>query len=169
MAELETDPRLSLVFLVSDLSPCGEAAAARFLAASLPVDEFRVNVGGLSTGGREDRKSLTAAGITVEAIPVRHAMDFVAARRLRQAIRARAPSVIHAWGKTATRMARSLAPRSARRKWSAAGRLGSGACRRRPRRLARARRMRRADRVSPPPAPMAIAIGDWVCPPSNSR
>ena len=41
---METDPRLSLVFLVSDLSPCGEAAAAHFLAASLPVDEFRVNV-----------------------------------------------------------------------------------------------------------------------------
>jgi glycosyltransferase involved in cell wall biosynthesis len=145
---LETDPRLSLVFLVSDLSPGGEAAAARLLATELPVDQFRVNIVILGRPAEDDTKALTTAGMAIEAIPVRHMMDFVGARRLRRAIQAWAPSVIHVWGTAAARMARSLGPGPAdsgpRLVVSAAARpeggLGGWLA---------ARRIRRADRVVP--------------------
>jgi glycosyltransferase involved in cell wall biosynthesis len=148
LAELESDQRLSLAFLVPDLSPYGEAATARLLATELPADQFRVNVVVIGRPAEDDRKSLTAAGIAVEAIPVRHMMGFVGARRLRRVIQAWAPSVIHAWGTAAARMARSLgsgpADSGPRLVVSAAARAEGGLGG-----WLAARRIRRADRVVP--------------------
>lgn len=105
------DSRQSVFFLVSELTSCGEGATARVLAAALPADQFRVTVGLLGRAtGPED---LTAAGIAIVPVPIRHAMDFVGARGLRRAVREIRPDIIHAWGEQATRAVRSLLARDA--------------------------------------------------------
>jgi glycosyltransferase involved in cell wall biosynthesis len=99
----------NLFFLVPDLSPCGEAAAAWVLARGLPRDRFNVAVGVLGPVAESQSEELRRSGdIPVQSVPIRHVFDLSGARRLRQAVRESATAVIHAWGPWAARLSRLI-------------------------------------------------------------
>jgi glycosyltransferase involved in cell wall biosynthesis len=105
--KLEThEPVLSLLLLVADLAACGDAAPVRLLARMLPRDRFRVTVGVLGTATAAQFDEVRAAGIAVHSLPIRHVFDLNGAHRLRQAVKAIAPAVVHAWGSFAAGVAR---------------------------------------------------------------
>jgi glycosyltransferase involved in cell wall biosynthesis len=97
---------LSIFLLVPDLSPHGEAAPARLLAAALPRERFHVALGVLGPADEPAAEELRGAGAAVHSLPIRHFLDVGGARRLRQVIHEAAPAVVHAWGPTAARLAR---------------------------------------------------------------
>lgn len=144
------DTRQSVLFLVPDLSACGDTAAARLLAAGLPPDRFRVTVGSLAAAGVPESGELEAAGVEVRSVPVRHALDVVGVRRLRRFVGEVAPVILHAWGVAAARVARLLVSRDRsdgnlpRLVVSHAAKPGGGI-----RGWLAARQLRRADRVIP--------------------
>ena len=84
---------------------------------------------------------LRAAGVAVVPLPVRHALDVRGMRRLRDAVRAARPAVLHAFGPAAVRATR-LADRGPRVVVSAAAEPGDGVGG-----WLAARQLRRADRV----------------------
>ena len=136
--------------LAPGLEPVGQGAAARTLAFALANHEFRVNIGVVGRIDNEDIEDLASAGFAVERVSIRHLLDVAGARRLRQFVRDCRPDIIHAWGATAVRAARSVVSRDGmggnepRLIVSGASEPGGGLGGR----LA-ARRVRRADRVIP--------------------
>ncbi|MDB5305980.1 MAG: kanE 1 [Gemmataceae bacterium] len=91
-------PSLSVFFLASDLGPTGAARQLQLLAAGLPRDRFRIEVGVLGPADTPAAGSLRTAGITVRALPLRHLIDFRGLRELRGVVAAVGPAVVHAWG-----------------------------------------------------------------------
>ncbi|MBA4062413.1 MAG: hypothetical protein C0501_01655 [Isosphaera sp.] len=98
-------------FLLPDLDPHGEAAAAPGLARLLPADAFRVAAGVLGPAGGPAADGLRAAGVAVHSVPLRHPLDVTGARRLRRAVRESGAAVVHAWGPSAVRAARLVVAR----------------------------------------------------------
>lgn len=146
------EPRTPIVvfFLVPDLGPCGEIAAARVLATGLPRDRFRATVGVLGPVPGAAAGELRDAGVAVLSLPVRHALDLNGARRLRNAVRESGATIVHAWGAGATRLSRLIVTHDREGRnvpyflASASASTGGGL-----RGWLTARQLRRADRVVP--------------------
>ena len=140
----------SVLYLVPELALCGDTAAARVLATALAHDRFQLTVGVLGPATGPLVEELHAVGVAVHSIPIRNALDWSGARRLRQLVREANPSVIHAWGASAARVARLLVSHSRddgntpRLVVSSAANVGGGL-----RGWLAARQLRRADRVIP--------------------
>ena len=145
---LEADPTFTkLFFLASDLCACGAAGPLALLAGALPRDRFALAVGVLGPATGPTADALRAAGTVVVDLPIRHPLDFRGMRRLRDAVRAANPAVVHAFGPAAVRAARLvLAPHgdgnAPRLVASAATAPGTGVGG-----WLAARQLRRADRV----------------------
>jgi glycosyltransferase involved in cell wall biosynthesis len=94
--------------LTSDLGVTGAAKQLGLLAAALPRDRFRVEVGVLGTAATAAADALRAVGISVHTLPLRHFLDVSGLRRLRQIAIDTEPDVIHVWGPTAVLASRVL-------------------------------------------------------------
>src|SRR5438034_428931 len=101
----------SIFLLASDLGPSGAARRLAILAANLPRDRFRVEVGVLGTVAGPVADAIREAGGPVRSLPVRHALDVGGIRKLRRAVAAGTPAVVHAWGPLAARAGRPAGPR----------------------------------------------------------
>lgn len=97
-------PLLSVFHLTDDLDPTGPAGQLARLAPALPRDRFRVEVGFLGRTEPPAADGLRRAGVVVHHLPVKYALDLRGLRRLRQAVAAAAPAVLHAWGPAAARL-----------------------------------------------------------------
>jgi glycosyltransferase involved in cell wall biosynthesis len=141
---------LALFQLVTGLDSYSDSAPVQVLATALPRGRFRVTVGvlGPAMGPRFD--ALRAAGVEVLSLPLRNVFDLNGARRLRQAVAQANPTVVHAWGADAARIARLVVSRRGegsnypRLVISGAAVPGSGIGG-----WMAARQVRRADRVTP--------------------
>ncbi len=89
---------LSVFLLVADLSPHGRASPLVTLASGLPRESIRAAVGVLGDASGAQAAALRSAGVSVHALPIRSLLDLSGFRRLRDAVRAEQPAVIHAWG-----------------------------------------------------------------------
>ena len=95
-------------FLVDGPGPSGAARQLGLLAAALPPDRFRVEVGVLAAADAPIAQTLRTTGLRVHALPLRHLIDVGGWRRVRQTVAAARPAVIHAWGPAAVRISRLL-------------------------------------------------------------
>lgn len=96
----------TIFFLASELSPCGSARQLARIALGLDRNRFQVEVGVLGSAGTSLAATLTAAGISVHALPIRNALDWSGMRRLRKAVGHAA--IVHAWGPAAVRATRAI-------------------------------------------------------------
>ena len=141
---------VSLFFLVPEFSASGDAATARMLATALPPDRFKITLGILGAVDPKVRDECDEAGVIAKSVPIRHAFDLSGTRRLRNAVRECGAQLIHSWGASAARVARSLVSRhreegnQPRLVVSSASNTGGGL-----RGWLAARQIRRADRVTP--------------------
>ncbi|MBX9626750.1 MAG: glycosyltransferase [Gemmataceae bacterium] len=92
--------------LTPDLNQSDETGQLVRLSAGLPADRFRVEVGVLGPVDAAAAEPLREAGVTVHALGLRGGIDIRGLRRLRRAVAAASPDVIHAWGPGAVRAAR---------------------------------------------------------------
>ncbi len=99
---------MKLLFLASDLDP--RAGPLALLACALPKDRYAVTVGVLGPATGPTADALRAGGVAVAAVPVRGALDFTGARRLRQTAAEVNPALVHAFGPAAVRASRLAAP-----------------------------------------------------------
>lgn len=104
------EPR-TVFFLASELGPTGAARQLGLLAAGLPADRFRAEVGVLGPADTPVADAIRAAGVPVHSLPLRHVLDFCGMRNLRRAVAAANPAVLHAWGPAAVRASRLLTTR----------------------------------------------------------
>jgi glycosyltransferase involved in cell wall biosynthesis len=141
---------LNVFHLISDLGPGGAAKQLGLLAPVLPRDKFRVEVGVLGPAGGPAADALREASVPVRPFRVRHLFDVSALRKVRAAVAAHRPAVVHAWDPPALRTSRFVlaahpddgaVPRLVASGCSA---LGGGAAG-----WFAAWRLRRADRVLP--------------------
>lgn len=98
----------TVFLLASELGPTGAARQLGRLAAGLPRDRFRVDVGVLGPADTPVARDLRAAGVPVQALRVRNLLDVRGMRAVRWAVNAAAPAVVHAWGPEAVRVSRLL-------------------------------------------------------------
>ena len=103
---MTSEARSSVVLLVPDLAPCGDAAQAMVLAKGLPRDRFQVTVGVLGPLNDPGVNELRSAGVAVHSVPIRHALDLNGVRRLRRTVAEAKTAILHAWGPTAARASR---------------------------------------------------------------
>lgn len=103
---------MNVYFLVPDLDPGAATEQLLLLARGLPRERFAVSVGVLGRAPGAAADALRAAGMPVGAHPVRGPLDFGGMRQLRGAVLAARPSVVHAIGPRAVRLARLVAKRT---------------------------------------------------------
>jgi len=103
---------VNVFLLVSDLDPGDATEQFLLLARGLPRDRFALSAGavGAATGPAAD--ALKAAGVPVGAYPIRGALDFGGMRRLRAAVLATNPALVHAFGPRAVRAAQLVVTRT---------------------------------------------------------
>ena len=101
----------TIVYLASDLGPTAAARQLALLAANLPRDRFAAEVLALGPAAGPTAESLQTADVPVRSVPVRHMLDFGGVRRLRKAVVATGPAVVHAWGPFAARVSGLLGAR----------------------------------------------------------
>lgn len=92
-------------FLASDLG-ADDTAQLVLLARALPRERFALHVGALSGCGSQATHALQSAGVGVTPLSIRGPLDFSGMRRLRRAVRAVNPAVLHCFGPAAVRAAR---------------------------------------------------------------
>jgi glycosyltransferase involved in cell wall biosynthesis len=95
-----------LFFLASDLGAGDAVAQLALLACGLPRDRFAVTVGTLCRADTPAADALRRAGLSVMSLPIRHPLNFSGMRKLRSAVRAANPAVLHCFGPAAVRAAR---------------------------------------------------------------
>jgi glycosyltransferase involved in cell wall biosynthesis len=95
----------TVLLLASDLGPSGAARQVGLLAPALPPGRFRVEVGVLGPADTPAADDLRRAGVPVRPLPLRRGLDLRGVRRLRRAVAAANPAVVHAWGPAAVRAA----------------------------------------------------------------
>lgn len=100
-----TAPRV--LFLASDLGPTGAARQLTLLAPRLGAAGVDVVVVVLGRDDTPFAAELRAAGVPVHAAPLRKPFDVRGWRHLRTLADAAGPSVVHAWGPAAVRLARA--------------------------------------------------------------
>lgn len=100
----------SVFFLASDLGLTGPARQLGRLAAALPRDQFRVEVGVLGPADAPVAGELRGAGVPVRALPVRSVFDVTGFRAARKAVACATPDVVHGWGPSAVRVMSLVAP-----------------------------------------------------------
>jgi glycosyltransferase involved in cell wall biosynthesis len=98
--------RLNLFLLTSDLGTSDAAEQLALLAANLPRERFALSAGVLGPANGPAADALRAAGVPVASLPIRGLLDFSGMRRLRQAVSAADPAVVHCFGPEAVRAAR---------------------------------------------------------------
>jgi glycosyltransferase involved in cell wall biosynthesis len=90
--------------LVGTLGPIAAAKQLSLIAPALPRDRF-TQIVGLLGPGEPFANVLTASGVELIRLPIRHAIDMPRLVAMQQAIAAMRPDVIHAWGPLAARVA----------------------------------------------------------------
>jgi glycosyltransferase involved in cell wall biosynthesis len=93
---------MRILFVISDLSYGGAAKQLTLLAAGLPGEQFQRRVCVLGKAGPWGVK-LRAAGVIVDELDWRHALDLPAFSRLRHLLRAYEADAVHVWGQPALR------------------------------------------------------------------
>jgi glycosyltransferase involved in cell wall biosynthesis len=101
----------TVLYLASALGTTAAAKQLALLAVNLPRDRFAVAVVVLGPADGPAADTLRAAGVSVRSVPVRHAIDVSGMRKLRRAVAAANPAVVHAWGPFAVRASRLTGPR----------------------------------------------------------
>jgi glycosyltransferase involved in cell wall biosynthesis len=91
-----------LFLLAADLG----AGQLPLLACGLPRERFALTVGALGRADGPAAEALRAAGVAVVPLPIRGPLDFAGMRKLRNAVSAANPAVLHCFGPAAVRMAR---------------------------------------------------------------
>jgi glycosyltransferase involved in cell wall biosynthesis len=134
----------TVVFLASELGPSAATAQLRRVAPALPRDRFPAEVVVIGPCDGPAADALRSAGVTVRHVPLRHALDVSGLRKLRRAVAAAGPAVLHAWGPAAARISRLLGRYAPRVVVSAAETTGGGLFG-----WLTVRALRRADRVVP--------------------
>ena len=100
-----------LLFLISELNHAGAAHQLALLARLLPRERFEVRVCVLGEE-RSVTRSLQRAGVSVESLGWRRAVDLRALRRLRSALKTNAPDLVHVWGLGPLRWSRLVGMRN---------------------------------------------------------
>ncbi len=90
--------------LVSTLGPVAGAKTLSLLGPALPRSAFE-QVVGVFGSGRTFAKALTDGGIEVRSLPLHPGFDPAGWLRVRSAVSAERPDVLHAWGPWAARVA----------------------------------------------------------------
>lgn len=116
---------MNVFLLASDLEPGDATEQFLLLARGLPRDRFALSAGAVGAIGAPAADALRAAGVPVGAHPIRGALDFGGMRRLRAAVRATNPALVHAFGPRAVRAAQLAVLRA--HDWSAPRVVVSGA------------------------------------------
>jgi glycosyltransferase involved in cell wall biosynthesis len=132
----------TVFFLASDAGP--SSAQFGLLAAALPRDRFRAEVGVVDPAAGPLVEVLRRADTPVHSLPLRHLLDLRGMKALRSAVRAAGAGVVHAWGAIAARAAGVLTGTTTRVIVSSSAETGGGV-----RGWLTARALRRADRVIP--------------------
>lgn len=96
---------MNVFLLASDLEPGDATEQFLLLARGLPRGTFAPSAGAVGAVPAGAADALRAAGVPVGAYPIRGALDFGGMRRLRAAVRATNPALIHAFGPRAVRAA----------------------------------------------------------------
>jgi len=96
---------VNVFLLASDLEPGDATEQFLLLAGGLPRDRFALAVGAVGPVPAAAAAALRAAGVPAGAYPIRGALDFGGMRRLRAAVRATDPALVHAFGPRAVRAA----------------------------------------------------------------
>ena len=107
---------LRIAFVIATLDQAGAEKQLTLLATNLPRDEFEPHVLALHRGGHYEAV-LREAGIPVHVIGKRRKLDLGTFRRLRAALRAIDPDVIHSWMFTANAHVRLLHDGRRQRPW----------------------------------------------------
>lgn len=97
--------RVNVFLLASDLEPGDATEQFLLLARGLPRDRFAPSAGTVGALSASAADALRAAGVPVASYPIRGALDFGGMKRLRAAVRATNPALVHAFGPRAVRAA----------------------------------------------------------------
>lgn len=93
----------TVFYLASDLTPGSTARSLARIAAGLDRARFRVEVGAIQGADSPLADDLRAAGFPVHSLPIRNALDWGGHRKVKRAVAAANPAILHAWGAAAVR------------------------------------------------------------------